>query len=238
MMQETRWGMTPAACWDVIKAVQQPRPGYPKERLLPDAVWELYRLEKSAVMRQCWLEVAVWSTLPECLSGLWFEVELWRNYGVIVFAFHRKKWDGLQMGCCMLRWPSFVHQFEREFWHSVLRDWKIIFPHTYAMIQRIEDPSLWEAKQLQITRACEAGAEEWKRLYKEFYQGWKLFLWIYQPLYRSSAAKGLSIAVGLNHQGPTGDVDDYFIRLFTKDVVLGTIGSFGLEQVTCVATGI
>ena len=99
------------------------RPGHPDQKLLPDAAWELFRIEKSPVLRQCWLQLAVWSGMPECLAACYFEMEMWDNYALKSFAFHRKKWENNEDdGCCMLRWPEFVHYFKREFWDAAVRD--------------------------------------------------------------------------------------------------------------------
>ena len=132
-MQDQRWGLTPAACWDVLKATQQTRPGHPRQHLLPDAAWDLYVEEKNPILHQCWLELVTWSSLPECLPGCCFEVEMWRNYAAKVFAFHRRKWDGLQMGCGMLRWSTFIHTVERPFWDMAVLDWTKAFPNTYSL---------------------------------------------------------------------------------------------------------
>ena len=210
--------MTPAACWDVLKATEQARPGHPDQYLLPDAAWEMYRMEKNTVLRQCYLELACWSSLPECKAGLWYEVELWRNYASRVFAFHRRKWDGLQMGCCMMRWSTFVHNFERSFWEAADEDWTKVFPHTYAMCMRVQELSLRNTKLVQFARATEAASTEWRKLYQEFYESWKLFLWFFQPQYRTSAAKGLAAVVGLPCPDPAGAQDIFFMKIFLKDV--------------------
>ena len=193
------------------------RPGHREQKLLPDAAWELYRIEKSQVLRQCWLELAVWSSMPECLSGCYFEMEMWQNYALKAFAFHRKKWDGEDVGCCMLRWPEFVHCFERPFWDTAVGDWTKVFPQTYLNCLRISELEVRAAMMKKFELAVLAAAKERDNLYKEFYVGWKLFLWIYQPLFRTSAAKAMSSVIGLCHPPATDDQDRFFFEMFADD---------------------
>lgn len=155
--------------------------------------------------------------MPECLSACYYEVEMWRNYALKAFAFHRKKWDDEDDGCCMLRWPEFVHNFERPFWDAAALDWRKPFPQTYAMCLRVRDPEVRAALMMKYELATRAGAEERSIMYKEFYKGWKLFLWVYQPPFRTSAAKAMASVIGLRHPPVTNDQDRFFLKIFTDD---------------------
>lgn len=117
----------------------------------------------------------------------------------------------------MLRWPTFVHHFGRVFWDNAVQDWTKVFVKTYVMCLRIQDLELRDAMLEKFRLAVIAAREEWDVMYKEFYVGWKLFLWVYQPIYRTSAAKAMLSAIGLPHPPAIDNQDRFFLEQFSND---------------------